>query len=326
MASKTYFNRTSTTNKTGYWNKNSNTQANVCDDDSEHQENVQNQEKNMVGFINVGTDSDELTNLFGILNEFRKNNGLKYTRGEGIIFFSIKSKFLGELSKKTPFKISKFKTRSDYQCDSETANSLLKQKDSFIRMNWDADTNTLTFMSRTHAKIHGNLIRRIFKDASETLDTANYKVMKNFGTNNFTHSSQQHFSNNDHDHDHNHNDHNDHNDCDNHCDNHCDDNHQNIECESNNVEQTNKSCEIKDSDGFECVKTKKSSKLTKDTKHFNEKKAKDIIENEDKPSKPKARGSKIKKEIIEVVDLNDVLNENSTGIQVEAQAQAQAQT
>mgnify|MGYP000252243111 CR=1 FL=1 len=310
MASRTYFNKRTTTNKTGYWNKNANTQPNDRNVQIENsQENIQFQEKNMVGYINVENDTDKLTNLFGILNEFRKNNGLKYTRGEGIVFFSVKSKFLNELSEKTPFKISKFKTRSEYECDPQTANLLLEQKDSFIRMNWDADTNILTFMSRTHAKIHGNLIRRIFKDASLTLDTAYYKIMRDFGSNGYSHSSQKRFSFSN----------NNNNDSDN--ENEQEEEEQGQEqgqgqedereqgqgdeskIETNVVEQekeqTDKTMQTLQSDGFECVKTKKSSRIMRDTKH------KEKVENEVKPSKLKARGSKIKKEIIEVVESNE---------------------
>lgn len=144
-------------------------------------ENTENKPKIMTGYIHYN-QSDDLSQLFETLNEFRKNYGLKYSHqgNVGMIFFNINSEHLEAFSKVRPFKISKFQTKSEYTCDKETADKLMQQRDSFVRMNWDEQTNILTFMSRTTSRVHGNLVRRIFKDSEQTFEKNNYKVLRDY--------------------------------------------------------------------------------------------------------------------------------------------------
>ena len=138
-----------------------------------------NKPKIMTGFIHYN-DSVDLSSLFKTLGAFRQNYGLKYSHQGSVrlVFFNISSEHLGELAKVTPFKISRFQTKTEYQCDKETADKLMSQKDSFVRMLWDENTNILTFMSRTTSKVHGNLVRRIFKDSDVNLNREFYKVIR----------------------------------------------------------------------------------------------------------------------------------------------------
>ncbi len=137
----------------------------------------------ITGFIHVG-ESDDSTELFNVINEFRKNNGLKYSHQAKahMVFFNISSEHLDAFSKVRPFKISRFQTRTEYTCDKETCDKLMKQKDSFLRMLWDETTNVLTFMSRTPSRVHGNLVRRIFKDSEVEFQRDNYSVTRNFNS------------------------------------------------------------------------------------------------------------------------------------------------
>lgn len=138
-----------------------------------------NKPKIMTGFIHYN-DVDDLTSLFEVLNGFRKNYNLKYSH-QGIVklvFFNISSEYLGELAKVRPFKISRFQTKTEYQCDKEDAEKLMSLKDSFVRMMWDENSNTLTFMSRTVSRVHGNLVRRIFRDAEVSFNKEGYKVLR----------------------------------------------------------------------------------------------------------------------------------------------------
>lgn len=145
-------------------------------------ENVENRPKIMTGYVHYDNKTDDLAQLFQTLNEFRKNRGLKYSHQDnvGLVFFNISSEHLEELSKVRPFKISKFQTKSEYYCDKETSEKLMGQKDSFLRMNWDEQTNVLTFMSRTTSRVHGNLVRRIFKDSGVNFNKSEYTVLKDY--------------------------------------------------------------------------------------------------------------------------------------------------
>ena len=144
-------------------------------------DNTETKPKIMTGYVHYNK-TDDLAQLFETLNEFRKNNGLKYSHqgNVGMVFFNVNSEHLDALYKVRPFKISKFQTRSEYQCDKDTADNLMGQKDSFVRMNWDDQSNTLTFMSRTTSRVHGNLVRRIFKDSELNLDKTQYKVLRDY--------------------------------------------------------------------------------------------------------------------------------------------------
>jgi len=135
----------------------------------------------MTGYIHYG-ESDDLIKLFDILNEFRKNNGLKYSHQSRVsmIFFNVSSEHLDAFSKVRPFKISRFQTKSEYKCDNETSLQLIAQKDSFLRILWDENTGILTFLSRTPSRVHGNLVRRIFKDSGIEFQKDNYNLLRNF--------------------------------------------------------------------------------------------------------------------------------------------------
>jgi hypothetical protein len=145
----------------------------------ENQEMVDTRPKIMTGYIHYG-ESDDLTKIFDVLNQFRKNNGLKYSHQSvaSLIFFNISSEHLEAFSRVRPFKISRFQTRSEYKCEKETTDSLMAQKDSFLRMLWDENTGVLTFLSRTPSRVHANLVKRIFKDSGVEFQRDCYSVLK----------------------------------------------------------------------------------------------------------------------------------------------------
>lgn len=135
----------------------------------------------MTGYIHYG-ESDDLTKLFDILKEFKNNNGLKYSHQSKaqMVFFNISTEHLDALSKVRPFKISKFKTTTEYKCDENTSLVLMGQKDSFLRMIWNGETETVSFLSRTPSRVHGNLVRRIFRDSGVEFQQNSYSVQRNF--------------------------------------------------------------------------------------------------------------------------------------------------
>lgn len=148
---------------------------------NQEQQMAETKPKIMTGYINYG-ESDDLTKIFDILNEFRKNNGLKYSHQSKaqMIFFNISSEHLDAFSKVRPFKISRFQTRTEYKCDEATSTQLMGQKDSFLRMIWDGESGTISFQSRTPSKVHGNLVRRIFRDSGVEFQKDSYSVLRNF--------------------------------------------------------------------------------------------------------------------------------------------------
>ena len=141
----------------------------------------ENKPRIMTGYIHYA-ESDDLTNLFDILNEFRKNNGLKYSHqpNSQMVFFNVSSEHLDAFSKVRPFKISRVQTRTEYKCDESTSAKLMGQKDSFLRMMWDEETGTISFQSRTPSRVHGNLVRRIFRDSQVEFQKDSYLGMRNF--------------------------------------------------------------------------------------------------------------------------------------------------
>lgn len=146
----------------------------------EEQQMAETKPRIMTGFIHYG-EQDDLETLFSTLNEFRKNNGLKYSHQSkaSMVFFNISSEHLDAFSKVRPFKISRFQTRTEYKCSEETALQLMGQKDSFLRMLWDEQTETVSFQSRTPSRVHGNLVRRIFRDSGVEFERENYSVFRN---------------------------------------------------------------------------------------------------------------------------------------------------
>lgn len=139
--------------------------------------------KIMTGYIHYG-ESDDLTQMFNILNEFKKNNGLKYSHQSkaGMIFFNISNEYLDAFSKVRPFKISKFESKTEYKCDESTSKQLINQKDSFLRMIWDEDREILIFQSRTPPRVHSNLVKRIFKDSGVEFQRDSYSVIRKFNS------------------------------------------------------------------------------------------------------------------------------------------------
>ena len=134
--------------------------------------------KNITGFIHYN-DNDDQSKMFETLNTFRKEKGLKFSHHKNIVFFSLSSEYLGDLANAgRSFKISKFQTRSTFKCSKEVAEKLMSQKDSFLRMSYSEEDSVLTFFSRTTSRVHGFLVRRIFKDSEQTFVRENYSVIR----------------------------------------------------------------------------------------------------------------------------------------------------
>lgn len=134
--------------------------------------------------------SDDQSKLFDILRDFRTRCSLKFSHHPGYIFFTLSSEYLNEFSQVRPFKISKFISKSQYTCDKNTADLLMKQRDSFVRMIW-GDDNCMTFLSRTPTRIHNQLVRRIFKDSAQEFDRNSYTYTNNTQSEQFI--EQKHF-------------------------------------------------------------------------------------------------------------------------------------
>lgn len=148
-------------------------------DQSQINETENNKPKIITGYI-LYNKKDNLTQLFEKFNEFRVKYNLKYSHYESIIYFNVNSEHLNDIYKILPFQISKYHTKSVYNCNKETADLLLSRKDSFVRMRWDEETELLSFISRTTPKIHQELVKRIFNEnPRQTIIWSNYKIHKN---------------------------------------------------------------------------------------------------------------------------------------------------
>ncbi len=119
-------------------------------------------------------ENDDQSKIFDILKDFRTRHGLKFSHYKGYIFFTLSSEHMGELAKVRPFTVSKFKTSSEYSCTAEVAAKIKKQRDSFVRMRWNEEDEKIVFTSRTKAKTHNHLVRRIFKDAEQEFNNDSY--------------------------------------------------------------------------------------------------------------------------------------------------------
>lgn len=235
----------------------------------EGQEMAEQKKKIMTGFIHYGK-SDDLIEIFKILNDFRKNNGLKYTHQsiENKIFFNISSEHLNSFSKKRPFKISKYQTKSEYKCDKDISNKLMSLKDSFVRMLWDENTQTLTFLSRTPSKVHTNLLKRIFKDSEVEFIKENYIMLRNL--HNDIHNFESNIAE----------------------DKNIDSN-KNEKADSNNENEPFRNKKINKSNHIETLDTVSSTtkdKVSDDFQKVEKKKIKKYTDSKD--SKPKVRGTK----------------------------------
>ena len=150
---------------------------------SENADQVQltDQQENRPRFITCFihySDNDNQEQIFEVLKTFRKEKGLKFSHHRGYIFFTLLSTYLDEFSKVRPFKISRFQTKSEYKCSKEDADKLMSQKDSFIRMMWNDESSVVTFLSRTTSRVHGQLVRRIFRDSQQEFVRTQYIVLK----------------------------------------------------------------------------------------------------------------------------------------------------
>jgi hypothetical protein len=124
------------------------------------------------------SDDDNQEQIFEVLKTFRKEKGLKFSHHRGYIFFTLQSIYLDDFSKVRPFKISRFQTKTEYKCNKEVADKLMSQKDSFIRMLWSDEEQVITFLSRTTSRVHGQLVRRIFRDSQQEFVRTQYKVLR----------------------------------------------------------------------------------------------------------------------------------------------------
>lgn len=133
--------------------------------------------RNVTGYIHYNKD-DDLTKIFDVLKDFRTRLSLKFSHHKDYIFFSLKSEHLNELAQKQPFRISHYRSKSEYKCDKTTADVLTKQSDSFLRMTWNEESGTVQFLSRTTGRIHMYLVMRIFNDSTINFDKTSYTVIK----------------------------------------------------------------------------------------------------------------------------------------------------
>lgn len=148
--------------------------------EQQEQQMTENKTRIMTGFIHYD-ENDDKDKLFNILKEYRTNYGLKFSHQSKaqMVFFNISSEYMSSFSKVRPFKISHFQTRTEYKCDDVTSSQLMKQKDSFLRMMWNQETGSLTFLSRTPARVHSNLVRRVFRDSGVQFHSDSYSFIKN---------------------------------------------------------------------------------------------------------------------------------------------------
>ena len=140
--------------------------------------NVDQKPKIVTGFIHYDKD-DDLTKIFNVLQDFRGNYGLKFSHHRGQIFFSVRSDHLDELYAKQPFKVSKYSTRTTYECDQTCGNKLVSQRDSFLRMTYQ--DGKVIFSSRTPPRIHYQLVQRVFKDTNTFFDKQKYVLSRKNG-------------------------------------------------------------------------------------------------------------------------------------------------
>jgi hypothetical protein len=144
--------------------------------------------RNVTGYIHVNND-DDLSKVFLVLQEFRKL-GLKFSHHREYIFFSVKSEHLDKLAQVQPFRISHFRSKSEYKCDKTLADKLSARFDSFVRMTFDETTETLCFLSRTVGKVHNQLVQRIFRDSNENFIHEQYNIVRDYlNTTNTTNTS-----------------------------------------------------------------------------------------------------------------------------------------
>jgi len=155
----------------------STTQSNQVNQAEQADQADQAKTRNVTGYIHYNKD-DDLTKIFDVLKDFRTRLGLKFSHHKDYIFFSLKSEHLNELAQKQPFRISHYRSKSEYKCDKATSEKLTKQSDSFLRMTWNEETGTVQFLSRTTGRVHMYLVLRIFNDSTTKFEKQNYSVIK----------------------------------------------------------------------------------------------------------------------------------------------------
>ncbi len=139
-------------------------------------ENTEVKSRVITCFVYYNSD-EELSKIFETINDFRTRHGLKYTHHSGYIFFNLLSDHLNEFGKVRPFRVSKYKTMSEYTCTKEVADKLVEKKNSFVRMSWNED-GTVSFNSRTIARVHSSLVYKIFREAGVEFSKDSYKVLR----------------------------------------------------------------------------------------------------------------------------------------------------
>lgn len=146
-------------------------------DQNQMADSTQNKPRIITCFVHYNKTDDQ-TKIFDVLKDFRTRHGLKFSHHQGYIFFTLSSEHLDELSRVRPFKVSKFQTKSEFTCTKEVADKLMGQKDSFVRMFWNDETGKVTFVSRTLSRVHGQLVRRIFKDSDQQFVREQYQIIR----------------------------------------------------------------------------------------------------------------------------------------------------
>jgi hypothetical protein len=139
-------------------------------------ENTETKSRVITCFVYYNSD-EELSKIFETINDFRTRHGLKYSHHSGYIFFNLLSDHLNEFGKARPFRVSKYKTTSEYTCTKEVADKLMEKKNSFIRMSWNED-GIVVFNSRTIARVHSSLVYKIFRESGIEFSKDSYKVLK----------------------------------------------------------------------------------------------------------------------------------------------------
>ncbi len=128
----------------------------------------------LTGYIYYG-ENDDLGKMFEVIKDFRVRHGLKFAHYKGYVFFMISSEYIGEFAKVRPFKISKFKSSSEYKCTKEVADKLMEHRNSFIRMEWD-ESGSVVFKSRTKTFFHNFLVRKVFKESEVEFDKDSHVI------------------------------------------------------------------------------------------------------------------------------------------------------
>ncbi len=139
-------------------------------------ENTETKSRVITCFVYYNSD-EELSKIFETINDFRTRHGLKYSHHSGYIFFNLLSDHLNEFGKARPFRVSKYKTVSEYACTKEVADKLMEKKNSFVRTSWNED-GTVVFNSRTIARVHSSLVYKIFRESGVEFSKDSYKVLK----------------------------------------------------------------------------------------------------------------------------------------------------